>query len=100
MTNRGNGQYSIIGVQSGRAIDISNASTANGTKVQLYDYWGGNNQKFTLTATGGGYFRITPVNAPVSCLDVSGVSKKSLGALILLWTYGGGSDQQWAFQAP
>jgi hypothetical protein len=99
LTDRGGGQYSIIGVQSGKCVDISNWGTANGTKVQLWDYLGGTNQKYTFTATGGGYYRITPTHATGSCLDVSGVSTAD-GALVQLWTYGGGNNQQWSPQAP
>jgi hypothetical protein len=99
VTHRGNNQYSIIGVQSGRAIQIANASTADGVKVELWNYKGGNNQKSTFTPTSGGYFRITPVHATNSCLDVNGVST-SPGAIVHLWTYAGGNNQQWAFQTP
>ncbi|HEY8995751.1 MAG TPA: RICIN domain-containing protein [Lacunisphaera sp.] len=99
VTNRGNNQYSIISVQSGRAVEIRNASTANGAKVQIRNYSGASNQKFTFTATSGGYYRITPLHAPNSCLDVAGVSTAP-GALVQLWTYNGGTNQQWNFQAP
>ena len=99
VTDRGSSQYSIIGVQSGRAVEVSNWGTANGTKVQLWDYAGGTNQKYTFTATSGGNYRITPTHATGSCLDVNGASTAD-GALVQLWTYGGGNNQQWAFQAP
>jgi endoglucanase len=99
VTNRGSDQYSIIGVQSGKAIEVSNWGTANGTKVQLWDWVNGTNQKHTFTATSGGYYRITPVHATGSCLDVAGISTAD-GALVHLWTYGGANNQQWALQAP
>ena len=88
-----------MGVQSGRSLDIYGNGTANGTKVELWDYTGGNNQKFTITATSGGYYRITPANATGSCLEVSGSSTAN-GALVDLWSYSGGNSQQWIFQAP
>jgi hypothetical protein len=99
VTNRGNNQYSMIGVQSGRAIEVAGGVVGNGTKVQIWDYLGTAHQKFTFTATSGGYYRITPTHATSHCLDVSGVSTAD-GAPVHQWTYGGGNNQQWAFQAP
>jgi endoglucanase len=99
VTNRGNNQYSIIGVASGRAVDINNGSTANGAKVQLWDYSGGNMQKFTFTATSGGYYRVSPVHAPTKCLDVQwGQTGNSV--IVQQWDYTGGTPQQWSLQAP
>jgi len=53
VTDTGSGYYKIIGVQSGRSLDIdySSGGTANGTKVQLWDYWNGASQQFNFTAT-------------------------------------------------
>lgn len=99
LTDRGSSQYSIIGVQSGKGLDINGWSTANGAKVQLWTYGGGANQKFTFAATSGGYYRITPAHATGSCLDVNGNSSAD-GALVQLWGYGGGNNQQWALQTP
>jgi hypothetical protein len=39
------------------------------------------------------------LNAAGSCLDVSGVSLND-GALIQLWQWLDGNNQQWSFQAP
>jgi len=41
-------QYKLINVASGRAADVAGQSTANSAAVQIYDYWGGNNQKWTI----------------------------------------------------
>jgi hypothetical protein len=48
----GSGQQgvTIVGGQSGRCIDISGASTANGAQAQLWDCHGGTNQRFTHTS--------------------------------------------------
>jgi hypothetical protein len=99
VTARGGGEYSIIGVQSGRGIDINNLGTGNGTKVQLWDYLGGTNQQFTLTSTGVGSYRITPTHATSACLDVSGISTAD-GAVVQLWQWLGGTNQQWKPEAP
>ena len=99
VTDTGNGQYSIIGVQSGKALDIEFGGTNDGAKVQLYSNWGGSMQKFTFTPTDSGYFRITPVSSPNSCLDVTGISTAD-GAKIQQWTYWGGTGQQWCIINP
>ena len=68
-----------------------------GSKVQLWDYYGYGWQKFAISATDSGYFRISPSHATSSCLDVSEVSTAD-GALIHLWQWLGGTNQQWAIQ--
>jgi endoglucanase len=98
VTHLGNGEYRIIGVQSGRALDVEAASSADGANISLWDYWGGNNQKWTITATSGGYYRVTAVHSG-KVLDVSGISTAD-GANVHQWGYVGGNNQQWAFQAP
>ena len=52
VTDRGSNQKSIIGVQSGRAIEVSGGVVGNGTKVQLWDYLGTAHQKFTFRTKG------------------------------------------------
>jgi hypothetical protein len=60
VTDTGSGNYKIIGVQSGKSLDIdySSGGTANGTKVQLWDYWNGPSQQFKFAATDSGYYRM------------------------------------------
>ena len=99
VTDTGNGQYSIVGVQSGKALDIYNGSTADGAKVELWYNWGGPMQNFTFIPTDSGYFRISPVSSPNSCLDVTGISTTA-GANIQQWTYWGGTGQQWGIANP
>ena len=101
VTDTGSGYYKIMGVGSGKSLDIdySSGGTANGTKVQLWDYWNGPSQQFNFIATDSGYYRISPNCATGSCLDVNGVSTAD-GANVQLWQWGGGQNQQWAPQAP
>ena len=86
-------------MQSGRALDVSGGGTANGTKVQLWDYYSNTAQLYKLTSTEVGQFRITPNCAPGSCLDVSGVSTAN-GAVVQLWQSNGQANQKWSVQAP
>jgi hypothetical protein len=101
VTDTGSGYYKIIGVQSGKSLDIdySNGGTANGTKVQLWSYWNGASQQFKFAATDSGYYRITPNCATGSCLDVKGKSTADR-ALVQLYQWNGGNNQQWALKSP
>jgi mannan endo-1,4-beta-mannosidase len=96
LTDTGNGIYKIIGVESGRSLDIN----TNGTVVQIYDYaTNKNSQQFQFTSTEVGQFRITPNCAPGSCLDVYGASTAN-GGIVNLWQWNGGDNQKWSFQKP
>jgi len=95
VTSLGSGQYQVIGAFSGRSMDINGASTANGAKVQLWDYLGGNNQKFIFTLTDSNYYRITPVHSG-KCIAVAAASTAD-GANVIQWQYTGGNEQQWMF---
>ncbi len=99
VTNLGGNIYQIVGVQSGRALEVTGAATANGTGIDIYNYTGATNQQWSLTSTGGGIFRLTPQNATGSALDVlhSGTAN---GNLLEIYSYNGGKSQQWSFQAP
>ena len=95
----GNSLYEIINVKSGKCVDISGAYTANGTKVQLWNYVGGGNQKFAFNATANGYYEISPSHATGSCLDVSGPSTAD-GAKVHLWQWLNADNQKWSVQKP
>jgi len=71
---------------------------ADGAQVHIWDYVGGNNQKWTIAPTSGGYYSVRAVHSG-KALDVAGASTAD-GANVQQWTYGGGNNQQWAFQAP
>jgi hypothetical protein len=99
MTHLGNNQYSIIGVQSGKALDVAGWGTTNGSNVHVWTNGGAANQKWTVTATSGGYYRLTPTHATNMALDVNAASSAD-GTNVQIWTYGGGNNQQWIFQTP
>jgi endo-1,4-beta-xylanase len=82
----GTGQM-VVGQQSGRCLDVPNASTTNGTRLQLYDCWGGSNQRFSQTSS-----RQLTVNG--KCLDASG-GGTSNGTAVIIWDCHGGANQQW-----
>ncbi|MFI7430117.1 arabinofuranosidase catalytic domain-containing protein [Micromonospora sp. NPDC049836] len=86
------GPGAIVGVQSGRCVDVPNGSTTNGTQVQLYDCWGGAGQTWTYTTarqfTGNGG----------TCLDANGQGT-SPGTQVIIWACNGQLNQQWNVNA-
>jgi chitinase len=86
--------YAVISQNSNKCLDNTGPSTANGTKLQQWTCFYGNNQQWQFQATDSGYYRIVNRYAPNLVIDVSGPSTAN-GALVHLWTYGGGTNQQW-----
>ncbi|MEV0274384.1 non-reducing end alpha-L-arabinofuranosidase family hydrolase [Hamadaea sp. NPDC050747] len=82
------GTSTIVGVASNRCIDVPNASQTNGTRVQLYDCNGQNNQKWTYTASK----QLTVYGN--KCLDANGAATAN-GTAIIIWDCNGQTNQQW-----
>ena len=85
--------YEIVNTNSGKVLDVSGVSAANGAWIQQWDYVGGANQQWQLVSIDGTYYRIVNKNSG-KVLDVVGVSSAN-GALIQQWDYLGGPNQQW-----
>ncbi|WP_426502374.1 lectin [Dactylosporangium sp. McL0621] len=82
----------VVGGQSGRCLDVSGQSTANGAQVQLYDCWGGANQRFTATAS-----QQLQVYGN-KCLDANGRGTTN-GTSVIIWDCNGQTNQQWTVNA-
>jgi hypothetical protein len=78
----------IRGVSSNRCLDVSGASTSNGTQTVIWDCNGGTNQTWTYTTSK------TLVVYGTKCLDVNG-ARTSPGAKVQIWDCSGGANQQW-----
>jgi endo-1,4-beta-xylanase len=76
----------IVGVQSGRCIDVPNASRDNGTRVQLYDCNRQPNQSWTYTSN-----KQLQVYGNM-CLDAAGSGN---GAAIQIYSCHSATNQQW-----
>ncbi|MGL1956885.1 MAG: AbfB domain-containing protein [Colwellia sp.] len=96
LTHLTGGQYSVIGVNSNRSLDINSASLANGGDTILWDHNNANNQKFAFIPVGDGYHRITPVHSGKP-IDISGNSQND-GATANQWRYVQGGNQQWKLE--
>ncbi|PZG18712.1 lipase [Micromonospora craterilacus] len=76
----------IVGAQSGRCIDVPNASRSNGTRVQLYDCNRQSNQSWTYTAN-----KQLRVYGDM-CLDAAGSGN---GAAVQIYSCHNQTNQQW-----
>ncbi len=86
------GTYKLINRASGKALDVSNGSTADGADVIQWGYSGNINQKWVLTDTGNGY-KIMNSNSG-KALDVYNSSTAD-GADVIQWTDRGQNNQKW-----
>ncbi|WP_432825154.1 beta-1,3-glucanase family protein [Dactylosporangium sp. CA-092794] len=86
--------YSVVDKTSGKCVDARAAGTANGTAIQQYTCNSTYAQQFQFQPTSNGYVRINNRNNTAQVLDVNGVSTAD-GAVVQLWGYGGGNNQQW-----
>ncbi|MEJ2859140.1 MULTISPECIES: non-reducing end alpha-L-arabinofuranosidase family hydrolase [unclassified Saccharothrix] len=84
--------YVLVNRNSGKAIDVSSASTADGAAIQQYARHDGANQQWQFVDSGGGYYRLKSKNSG-KVLDVTSKSTAD-GARIQQWTDNGGANQQ------
>jgi endo-1,4-beta-xylanase len=84
----GSGAGELKGAGSGRCVDISNSTTANGTQAQLWDCNGGTNQHWSYTSGK----QLTVYGS--KCLDASGQGTAN-GTAVVIWDCNGQANQQW-----
>ena len=70
-----------------KCVDDNGLSSANGTKIQIWDCTGGSNQQWTLQPNG-------TIQVYGKCMDITGANYGN-GTLIDLWACNGGGNQQW-----
>ncbi|GII81534.1 hypothetical protein Sru01_65160 [Sphaerisporangium rufum] len=80
------GGGAIKGVASGRCVDVPNASTTDGTRVQLYDCHGQSNQQWASSSS-----QELKVYGS-KCLDAGG---SGAGAGVQIYGCWGGDNQKW-----
>ncbi|MGZ3119451.1 carbohydrate-binding protein [Streptomyces sp. H62] len=80
----------VTGV-NGKCLDVDNAGTADGTKVQVWTCNGSTAQSWTVAGDGA-------LKALGKCLDVSGGGTAD-GTKVQLWTCNGSGAQQWAAES-
>ncbi|MFI9585501.1 RICIN domain-containing protein [Streptomyces sp. NPDC052236] len=87
-----NGWYVLVNRGSGKALDVSGASTADGAGISQWTRHGGANQRFQFVDSGGGYYRLKAQHSG-KVLDVHNYSTAD-HAEIVQWGDAGGANQQ------
>jgi hypothetical protein len=85
--------YSLMNKNSSKCIDISGASTAENAATIQWTCHGGANQKFKLTPTDSGYYRLVAQHSG-KVLRVSGGSTTN-GTAVIQTTWASLRSQQW-----
>jgi O-glycosyl hydrolase len=78
----------LVSAQSGRCLDVPNASQTNGVQVTIWDCNGGPNQQWTQLSDGG--LRVYGTK----CLDVLDQGTAP-GSAVGIWDCNGGANQRW-----
>ncbi|MGW5158580.1 ThuA domain-containing protein [Nonomuraea wenchangensis] len=92
LTSTPGGTGALKGVGSGRCLDVSGASQANGAQAQIWDCNGQNNQRWTTTAASE--LRVYGNK----CLDVNGAGTAD-GTAVIIWDCNGQNNQKWRLNA-
>jgi hypothetical protein len=78
----------IVGMQSGRCLDVPGATTNNGTQTQLWDCTGAANQTWTYASSK----QLMVYGS--KCLDANGQGASN-GTAVIIWDCNGQPNQQW-----
>jgi hypothetical protein len=84
--------YNIVGVHSGKCVEIAGGSTANGAAVQIATCNGSARQQFRFESMGSGYHRIRNVGSN-RCIDINAASMDD-GASVIQWDCHSNPNQQ------
>jgi glucosylceramidase len=89
--------YQVVNYNSGKCLDVTGRSTANGAVLQQWTCLSGptaaNQGWFFISAASSGYYTVVNLNSN-KCLDVTGRSTAN-GVHIQQWTCNGGTNQEW-----
>jgi len=88
------GWTTVINKTSGKCVDARAAAATDGTAVQQYTCNSTTAQQWQLVATSNGNVRVNNKIDATRVWDVADVSTAD-NALVHLWAYGGGANQQW-----
>jgi flagellar hook assembly protein FlgD len=86
--------YRIINKNSGKALEVADASSAKGTNIQQGTYVGGTHQQWLVTNIKSNYHTLTAQHSG-QLVDVTG-KRTADGTNIIQWPANGGFNQQWA----
>ncbi|WP_024754454.1 RICIN domain-containing protein [Streptomyces exfoliatus] len=87
-----NAWYVLVNRNSGKALDVSSVSTADGARVNQWTRSDGPNQQWQFVDSGGGFYRLKARHSG-KVLDLAGTSTAD-GAAVAQWADGNGANQQ------
>jgi Ricin-type beta-trefoil lectin domain-like/Phosphatidylinositol-specific phospholipase C, X domain len=87
------GTYQVVNVNSGKVLDVSGASLADGANILQWTYYGQANQQWIFTGLGGGSYKIAAVHSG-KVLNIDGWSTAN-GTYVDQWVYVGQGNQVW-----
>jgi len=97
----GDGYYYIVsevGDGATYALDVAGKKAANGTNIGIYQFNGGDNQKFKFTKNADGSYKIrTKVSKDASGIEVESASTE-YGANVQEWEINGANCQDWVVE--
>jgi chitinase len=91
------GTYTITSAYSGKCVDITSASTADGAQVEQYQCNGTGAQKFALKNMGSGWYRLLNTNSG-KAIDIAAASTAD-GAKVQQYTDNGTLAQRFSIKA-
>ncbi|MGH3373903.1 MAG: RICIN domain-containing protein [Actinoallomurus sp.] len=86
--------FTVVNAGNGKCVDARAAGTTNGTAIQQYTCNSSTAQQFQFQYVDGPYLRVNNRNNAAESLDVTNRSTAD-NAPIQLWSYSGGTNQQW-----
>ncbi len=93
----GNGTYKVLSQASGKALDVSDISTADGALIHQWTYVGGANQQWQVAQQADGSYTLTAQHSG-KLLDVPGSSTDDSVQLIQ-WPANGGANQHFRIES-
>jgi hypothetical protein len=92
--DRGNGYVNIVSEQSGKCLDVTSASTADGATIKMYTCGNGTNQQFERRAASGSHLLVARHSG--KCVDIPAWSTAN-GTRIKQYPCTGGANQLWSY---
>ncbi len=90
----GTSYYNLIDISTGKALDIYDARTTNGTNIQTWSYNNSCAQQWKFYQTDDGYLTLESACSPGMVLDVFDAQAKA-GANVQLWQTNSSRAQKW-----
>lgn len=91
-----NGTYRLLARHSGKALDVSGVSTADGAAIHQWTYGGWTNQHWQITPVSNGFYKLIAQHSG-KALDVAGAGTAN-GTRVHQWTDNGLQAQRWKIE--